>query len=279
MQAAQVLAGYTLGGADLLRRAMGKKDKEKMAKEREKFVDGAVKLHDIHPDKANDIFDLLDKFAGYGFNRSHSAAYAWISYQTAFLKANYPVEFMAAVMSNEISNTDKISIFVGECERLGIRILAPDVNKSGLKFSPEDVSEEGIAAAKAARRAKAADAETEAPIEEQNVRFEELPAAAEHRTSNIERACDAHSHRFDPLRPRGDQERRRDRDGSRDRGSRERRRIQVAGRFLRARRFKENREKGHRMPREMRRIRLPRRGAGAVAFRDRRRDGDRKSVV
>ncbi len=154
MRAAQVLAGYTLGGADLLRRAMGKKDKEKMAKEREKFVAGAGKLHGIKPDTANEIFDLLDKFAGYGFNRSHSAAYAWISYQTAYLKANYPVEFMAAVMSNEISNTDKISIFVSECERMGISILAPDVNKSGLKFSPEAVDSAGIEAAKAARRAK-----------------------------------------------------------------------------------------------------------------------------
>ena len=91
--------GYTLGGADLLRRAMGKKDKEKMAKEREKFTRGARELHGIEEKKANEIFDLLEKFAGYGFNRSHSAAYGWISYQTAFLKANYPVEFMAAVLS------------------------------------------------------------------------------------------------------------------------------------------------------------------------------------
>ncbi len=136
MRAAQVLAGYTLGGADLLRRAMGKKDKEKMAKEREKFVEGAEKLHQIKSDTANEIFDLLDKFAGYGFNRSHSAAYAWISYQTAFLKANYPVEFMSAVMSNEVSNTDKISIFVSECERMGMKILAPDINESGQKFEP-----------------------------------------------------------------------------------------------------------------------------------------------
>ena len=179
MQAAQVLAGYTLGGADLLRRAMGKKDKEKMAKEREKFVEGAAKLHKIKAETANEIFDLLDKFAGYGFNRSHSAAYAWISYQTAYLKANHPVEFMAAVMSNEISNTDKISIFVGECERMGIRILAPDVNKSGLKFSPEEVNAEGIEALKATRRAKAADSDS--PVEEE-VRYDELssekPAAA-----------------------------------------------------------------------------------------------------
>ena len=139
MQAVQVLAGYTLGGADLLRRAMGKKDKAKMAQERITFVEGCKKLHDIPADKANEIFDLLEKFAGYGFNRSHSAAYAWVSYQTAYLKANYPVEFMAAVMSNEISNTDKISIFVGECERMGIKILPPDVNHSSLKFAPEAV--------------------------------------------------------------------------------------------------------------------------------------------
>ncbi len=139
MQAVQILAGYTLGGADLLRRAMGKKDKEKMAKERISFVDGCARVNNIPEAKANEIFDLLEKFAGYGFNRSHSAAYAWVSYQTAFLKANFPVEFMAAVMSNEISNTDKISIFVAECDRMGIKILAPDVNRSSLKFAPEEV--------------------------------------------------------------------------------------------------------------------------------------------
>ncbi|MDD5349035.1 MAG: DNA polymerase III subunit alpha [Chthoniobacteraceae bacterium] len=142
MQAVQVLGGYTLGGADLLRRAMGKKDKAKMAKERVTFVEGCNKLHDIPEAKANEIFDLLEKFAGYGFNRSHSAAYAWVSYQTAYLKANYPVEFMAAVMSNEISNTEKISVFVAECDRMGIKILEPDVNKSSLKFAPEAISAE-----------------------------------------------------------------------------------------------------------------------------------------
>ncbi|MEA3209226.1 MAG: polymerase subunit alpha [Chthoniobacter sp.] len=173
MAAASVLAGYTLGGADLLRRAMGKKDKEKMAKEREKFVEGCKTLNDIDPKKANEIFDLLEKFAGYGFNRSHSAAYAWVSYQTAYLKANYPVEFMAAVMSNEVANTDKISIFVAECERLGISILAPDVNKSGLKFVPEEVNDAGVAALQAARRAKPA----ETTEEETGVRFEDLPEA------------------------------------------------------------------------------------------------------
>jgi DNA polymerase-3 subunit alpha len=133
-------------------------------------------LNEIKPEKANEIFDLLEKFAGYGFNRSHSAAYAWVSYQTAFLKANYPVEFMAAVMSNEVSNTDKISVFVAECERMGISILAPDVNKSGLKFTPEEVSDAGVEAAKAARRVKAA-ADPEATEEEEGVRFDDLAPA------------------------------------------------------------------------------------------------------
>lgn len=174
MQAAQVLGGYTLGGADLLRRAMGKKDKEKMAKERVKFCEGAANLHGIREDVANEIFDTLEKFAGYGFNRSHSAAYAWVSYQTAYLKANYPVEFMAAVMSNEVANTDKISIFVAECERLGIRILPPEVNRSGLKFVPEEVSDEGVAAVQALRRAKSAEA-AGADVEPE-VRFEDLPS-------------------------------------------------------------------------------------------------------
>ena len=138
MQAAQVLGGYTLGGADLLRRAMGKKDKEKMAKEREKFRDGCLAINGIQEKQANEIFDLLEKFAGYGFNRSHSAAYAWVSYQTAFLKANYPVEFMAGVMGNEVGKTDKLTVFVAECQRMGLQILPPDVNRSGLSFEPEN---------------------------------------------------------------------------------------------------------------------------------------------
>jgi DNA polymerase-3 subunit alpha len=137
MAAASRLAGYTMGQADLLRRAMGKKDKEKMAKERANFIEGCARENKIPEKKANAIFDLLEKFAGYGFNKSHSAAYGLISYQTAYLKANYPVEFMAGLLSNEINNTDKISTFVGECKRMGIPILPPDVNRSGLKFIPE----------------------------------------------------------------------------------------------------------------------------------------------
>jgi DNA polymerase III subunit alpha len=137
MAAASRLAGYSLGQADLLRRAMGKKDREKMAKERANFIEGCARTNKIPEKKANSIFDLLEKFAGYGFNKSHSAAYGLISYQTAYLKANYPVEFMAGLLSNEINNTDKISTFVGECKRMGIPILPPDVNRSGLKFLPE----------------------------------------------------------------------------------------------------------------------------------------------
>src|SRR5213592_3745288 len=137
MAAASKLAGYSLSQGDLLRRAMGKKDKEKMAKERKNFIEGCARTNKIPEKKANAIFDLLEKFAGYGFNKSHSAAYGVISYQTAYLKAHYPVEFMAGLLSNEINNTEKISVFVGECKRMGISILPPDINKSGLKFTPE----------------------------------------------------------------------------------------------------------------------------------------------
>jgi len=137
MAAASKLASYSLAQADLLRRAMGKKDREKMAKERKNFIEGCARINKIPAKKANAIFDLLEKFAGYGFNKSHSAAYGVISYHTAYLKAHYPVEFMAGLLSNEINNTDKISVFVGECKRMGIPILPPDINKSALKFIPE----------------------------------------------------------------------------------------------------------------------------------------------
>src|SRR6266567_3669153 len=127
MAAASKLAGYSLAQGDLLRRAMGKKDKEKMAKERKNFIEGCARTNKIPGKKANAIFDLLEKFAAYGL----------ISYHTAYLKAHYPVEFMAGLLSNEINNTEKISVFVGECKRMGISILPPDINKSGLKFMPE----------------------------------------------------------------------------------------------------------------------------------------------
>ncbi|MCB2106330.1 MAG: DNA polymerase III subunit alpha, partial [Rhodobacteraceae bacterium] len=136
MQAAQVLAGYSLGKADLLRRAMGKKIQAEMDAQRAGFIEGAGK-HGITPAKASEIFDTIDKFAGYGFNKSHAAAYALVAYQTAYLKANYPVEFMAASMTLDLGNTDKLASFRGECERLAIQILPPDVNTSDTVFSVE----------------------------------------------------------------------------------------------------------------------------------------------
>jgi DNA polymerase-3 subunit alpha len=136
MQAAQALAGYTLGGADLLRRAMGKKKLEEMAKQRENFVKGAAKVNGIPASKANQIFDLLEKFAGYGFNKSHAAAYAIVAYQTAYLKANYPVEFFCAMMTNDMGDTEKLSQYIAEARSMGIEVLPPDVNESQVHFAP-----------------------------------------------------------------------------------------------------------------------------------------------
>ena len=137
MQAAQVLAGYSLGGADLLRRAMGKKIQSEMDQQRSAFVEGAS-ARGINKNKASDIFDTIDKFAGYGFNKSHAAAYAMVAYQTAYMKANHPVEFMAASMTLDMHNTDKLAAFRGELTRLGIELLPPDVNKSEVTFAVED---------------------------------------------------------------------------------------------------------------------------------------------
>ncbi|MEZ9538324.1 DNA polymerase III subunit alpha [Shewanella sp. 10N.286.51.B8] len=137
MQIAQVLAGYTLGGADMLRRAMGKKKPEEMAKQRGTFKEGAIN-NGVDGDLSMKIFDLVEKFAGYGFNKSHSAAYALVSYQTLWLKTHYPAEFMAAVMSADMDNTDKIVILVDECERMGIPLIPPDVNKGLFKFTVDD---------------------------------------------------------------------------------------------------------------------------------------------
>jgi DNA polymerase-3 subunit alpha len=139
MQIAQVLSGYSLGGADLLRRAMGKKKPEEMAKQRDTFQEGAAK-NGIDPELAIKIFDLVEKFAGYGFNKSHSAAYALVSYQTLWMKAHYPAEFMAAVMSADMDNTDKIVTLVDECERMKLKLIPPDVNAGVHKFT---VNEQG----------------------------------------------------------------------------------------------------------------------------------------
>ena len=133
MQISRSLAGYSLGGADLLRRAMGKKDAEQMAKERDKFLEGADKLK-LDLKKSAAIFDLMAKFAEYGFNKSHSAAYALVAYQTAYLKAHYPVEFMAALLTEDMGNTEKVIKSIGDCREMGIEVLPPDINESNRSF-------------------------------------------------------------------------------------------------------------------------------------------------
>ena len=137
MQIAQVLAGYSLGQADLLRRAMGKKKAEEMAKQRSGFVDGAV-ANGVSAERAGEIFDLMEKFAGYGFNKSHSAAYALLSYQTAWLKAHHPAAFMAAVLSADMDHTDKVVTLIDECRRMDLTLLPPDINRGQHAFTVTD---------------------------------------------------------------------------------------------------------------------------------------------
>ena len=144
MQAAQEMAGYSLGSADLLRRAMGKKIQAEMDAQREQFVRGATEL-DTTADKASEVFDTIAKFAGYGFNKSHAAAYALVAYQTGYLKANYPVEFMAATMTLDMQNTEKLDGFKSELKRLGIDLLPPSVNHSGVGFIVEQKTDESWA--------------------------------------------------------------------------------------------------------------------------------------
>ena len=140
MQIAQVLAGYTLGGADLLRRAMGKKKAEEMAKQREIFLKGSLE-RGVEEETATYIFDLMEKFAGYGFNKSHSAAYALVSYQTLWLKTHYPAAFMAAVLSADMDNTDKVVHLIKECRSMELEILPPDVNRSVYMFTISETDE------------------------------------------------------------------------------------------------------------------------------------------
>lgn len=140
MQIAQRLAGYSLGGADLLRRAMGKKIRAEMEAQRKVFVEGAV-ARGLDASKAAEIFDLMERFADYGFNKSHAAAYALVAYQTAYIKANHPVAFLAASMSLAIANTDKLAALKGEAERMGIEVLPPDVNASAADFRIERTGE------------------------------------------------------------------------------------------------------------------------------------------
>jgi DNA polymerase-3 subunit alpha len=155
MQTAQILAGYSLGGADLLRRAMGKKDMKKMALEREKFIKGAGELHKIPAKKANEVFDVMEKFAEYGFNRSHSAAYSVVAYQTGYLKANYPAEYMAAVLTNNMGDIKKVTFFIEEARKQGVSVMGPDVNESEQKFNVprENQIRFGLAAVKGAGEA------------------------------------------------------------------------------------------------------------------------------
>jgi DNA polymerase III subunit alpha len=136
MRIAAVLAGFTMGQSDVLRKAMGKKDPKVMARQREAFMAGAL-ANSVNEKKATKIFDLMEFFAGYGFNKSHSTTYAWVAYQTAYLKANYPWHFMAALLTIEAANTDKLAMYLGECRDLGIPILPPDANASQLAFTVE----------------------------------------------------------------------------------------------------------------------------------------------
>ena len=137
MRIAAVLAGFTMGQSDVLRKAMGKKDPKVMAKQREAFMEGA-KANGVNEKKATKIFDLMEYFAGYGFNKSHSTTYAWVAYQTGYLKANYPWHFMAALLTIEAANTDKLAMYLGECRELGVPILPPDVNSSELRFTVDE---------------------------------------------------------------------------------------------------------------------------------------------
>jgi DNA polymerase III subunit alpha len=137
MRIAAVLAGFTMGQSDMLRKAMGKKDPKVMAKQREAFMAGSAK-NGVSEKKAKKIFDLMEFFAGYGFNKSHSTTYAWVAYQTGYLKANYPAHFMAALLTIEAANTDKLAMYLGECRDLGVSILPPDINSSQMAFTVVD---------------------------------------------------------------------------------------------------------------------------------------------
>jgi DNA polymerase-3 subunit alpha len=145
MRISNVVAGFTLGEADVLRKAMGKKNAEVMAKMRGKFVEGAKKLG-TNEKKATHLFDLMEHFAGYGFNKSHSTAYAFLAYQTAYLKANYPWHFAAALLTIEAQNTDKLALYLGECRDRGVPVLPPDINESQLRFTvtPQGVRFMGV---------------------------------------------------------------------------------------------------------------------------------------
>ena len=156
MQVVQVLAGFSLGGADILRRAIGKKKADVLAEQKSKFVEGCAEFNNISEEVANSIWAKIETFAGYGFNKSHSAAYAFVAYRTAFLKANYPVEFMAAVLTSELDNAEKIAFLINTCRDMKIPVLPPDVNSSDISFSVDgDTIRFGLGAIKGVGEAAA----------------------------------------------------------------------------------------------------------------------------
>ena len=190
MQAAQILAGYSLGDADLLRRAMGKKVQAEMDAQRQRFIDGCGEVSGIEPKRANELFDLIDKFAGYGFNKSHAAAYALLSYQTAWLKAHYPEEFYAASMCFDMHQSEKLAVFVDDLRRNGVTLLAPDIARSEAEFMVEE-TDEGFAVRYAlagirnvgerAMEQVVAEREAHGPYENLEDLFERLPAGSMNR--------------------------------------------------------------------------------------------------
>ncbi len=190
MQAAQILAGYSLGDADLLRRAMGKKDQKEMDSQRARFIEGCKELSGIEKPKANELFDLIDKFAGYGFNKSHAAAYALLAYQTAWLKAHYPEEFYAASMCFDMHQSEKLALFVDDARRHGIEVAPPDINRSEAEYSVEQ-TDDGYAVRYAlagirnvgekAMESIAAEREANGWFESLNDLFERLPPGSMNR--------------------------------------------------------------------------------------------------
>jgi DNA polymerase-3 subunit alpha len=190
MQAAQILAGYSLGDADLLRRAMGKKDQKEMDSQRQRFGDGCLKMSAIEKGKANELFDLIDKFAGYGFNKSHAAAYALLAYQTAWLKTHYPHEFYAASMCFDMHQSEKLAVFVDDMRRNGYEIAGPDINRSEAEFTVER-TDHGYAVRYAlaglrnvgekAMDAIVAEREAHGPFESLDDLFKRIPAGAMNR--------------------------------------------------------------------------------------------------
>lgn len=209
MQAAQILAGYSLGDADLLRRAMGKKKQEEMDKQRARFCEGCLEVSGIEKDEANRLFDVIDKFAGYGFNKSHAAAYALLSYQTAWLKAHYPEEFYAASMCFDMHQSEKLAVFVDDARRNGVELLAPDIARSEAEFMVEETDTgHGVRYALAGIRnvgEKAMDqvvAEREAhgPFENLQDIFQRLPAGSMNRKQLEGLAGAGAFDRFEPNR-------------------------------------------------------------------------------